>query len=38
MAEDINVTASPDDKSSAPTSVTSSMITPSTTHKGLELP
>ena len=38
IAELINVSASPEERSSAPTSMASSMITPSTTHKGLELP
>ena len=38
MAELINVTASPDERSSVLTSTASSMITPSTTHNGLELP
>ncbi len=38
MAELMRVTASPEDKLSASTSVTSSIMTPSTTHSGLELP
>ena len=38
MAFDIRVSASPEDRLSASTSVTSSMITPSTTHRGLEEP
>ena len=38
IAELIIVTASPDDSSSVLTSVTSSMMTPSTTHRGLEFP
>ena len=38
MAELISVSASPEDKSSGPTSIASSMMTPSTTHNGFELP
>ena len=38
MAELIRVLASPDDSWSALTSTTSSMMTPSTTHSGFELP
>ena len=38
MALDISVAASPLDNWSASTSVTSSMITPSTTHSGFEEP
>ncbi len=38
IADDISVSALPDDNSSLETSTASSMITPSTTHKGLELP
>ena len=35
MAEEISVTASPDDRASALMPTTSSIITPSTTHSGL---
>ena len=38
MALEISVSASPDDRLSASTSVASSMITPSTTQRGLEEP
>ena len=38
MAELMSVVASPDDKELASTLITSSMITPSTTHNGLESP
>ena len=38
MAEEISVFGSPEESSSALTSTTSSIMTPSTTHKGLELP
>ena len=38
MAELIRVFASPEESWSVLTSATSSMITPSTTHSGLELP
>ena len=38
IAEEINVAASPDDRLSAFTSATSSMMTPSTTQSGLEDP
>ena len=38
IAEEISVSGFPDAKSSAPTLAASSMITPSTTHRGLLLP
>ena len=38
MALEIRVSASPEDRSSALTSVTSSMITPSTTQRGFDEP
>ena len=38
MAEEISVVASPEESASASMSTTSSMITPSTTHSGFELP
>ena len=38
IAEEINVTASPDERSSADTPTASSITTPSTTHNGLLAP
>ena len=38
MAEEISVAASPEERLSASTSVTSSMMTPSTTHSGFDEP
>ena len=38
MAEEISVVASPDESASASMSTTSSIMMPSTTHSGFELP